>query len=83
VLWKEFVETTYSADRSERDMEYLDAAQRYRRLAIHHPAMTVPKEHFIYRLADLWVKIKKQGVQGTVIIQGFLFDDQGRTVLEV
>ncbi len=83
VLWKEFVETAYSVSDPEREKEYIATAQEHQRLALHYPAMATSEEHVIERLADLWVKVKKLGVQDRVIIQGFLYDDSGRTIREI
>ena len=83
VMAKEFLETAFSADQAGRDEEYIDAARRYGSVAVHYPGMFVAKEYVIQRLAGIWVKIADSEVQERVSIQGFLYDGDGRTVLEV
>lgn len=83
VLWKEFVETAYSADRTERNEEYIDAARAHHRLALHYPSQMITEDDLIRRISDLWVKIRQHGITEEVIIDGFLFDLSGNTVLSV
>ncbi len=82
VLSKEFVETGFSADKPDRDEEYMTAAMRYGHIAIHYPGLIMPKEYVIDRIASLWVKMSNEGIEG-VMIQGFLYDEAGHTMLEI
>ena len=43
VLRKEFIESVFSAGKKELDSEYIDAARRYGRLAIHYPSLVMPE----------------------------------------
>jgi len=83
IMAKEFLETAYSIDQAGRDEEYIDAARRYGRIAIHYPGAFVDKEYVIRRLADIWVKIQALEAQERASIQGFLYDGTGRTVLSI
>ncbi|GEM_PF-5280798 len=83
VLAKEFLETAFSADQAGRDDEYIDAARRYSRVAIHYPRMFVDKDYVIRRIAELWVKLADSDIQERASIRGFLYDRDGRTILEV
>ncbi|MBI0583849.1 MAG: hypothetical protein ISF22_06430 [Methanomassiliicoccus sp.] len=81
ILAKEFLETSFSADIPDRDGEYIDAARRYDRLAVHYPGLIMSQEYVINRISDLWVKIRDREVQRRVTIQGFLYGDDGSTIL--
>lgn len=83
VLWKEFVETPFSADRPERDEEYLDAVRRYQHMAIHYPGLMMTEEHVTRRITDLWTRIEVHGIPSDVVIQGFLYGADGHTMTGV
>ena len=83
VLTKEFIESAFSAGKREQDIEYVDAARRYGRLAIHFPGLIIPKESVIRRISDLWVSIRDHDVQEKVSIQGFLYSNDGQTMQEI
>ncbi len=82
VIRKEFVETSFSADRPERDGEYIDAVRRFRHIAIHYPGLIMPKEHVIKRISDLLINARATELPEEVTIQGFLYAEDGRTILE-
>lgn len=83
VLRKEFIESVFSAGKKELDSEYIDAARRYGRLAIHYPGLIMPEGSVIKRISELWVDIQEKDVRDKVTIQGFLYSNDGRTMQEV
>ncbi len=83
VILKEFFETTSSPDRPGRKDEYVDAARKYHRLAVHYPGMLFPQEYAIRSLAELWAKIRELGAGGDLSLSGFLYDDDGNTMMSV
>ncbi len=83
VLRKEFIESVFSAGKRELDNEYIEAARRYGRLAIHYPGLIMPEGTVIRRISELWVGIQEQDVRDKVTIQGFLYSNDGRTLQEV
>ena len=78
IVQKEFIESVFSAGKPERDVEYIDAARRYGRLAIHYPGLIMQNETVIRMLSDLWINIKDTEVQERASIQGYLYSSDGR-----
>jgi hypothetical protein len=83
VLTKEFIESVFSAGKRELDLEYIDAARRYGRLAIHYPGLIMPEGSVIKRISELWVGIQEQDVRDKVTIKGFRYSNDGSTMQEV